>query len=450
MAETLDVAIVGGGPAGQAAALELVGHRCPVCVIDEQGQPGGQILRQANRGLPPGDRRDYPELRAQLRRFEAQGIDWRGGRSVLGIAPRAERFDVLLSGPDGAELLSAKRVLVAAGCQDLAVPLPGWTLPGVMTAGGIQALLKGQNVVAGQRLLFAGTHPLMLLIADQLQSAGAEVAGVLFAQPVPSILKRLAANATVILAGGVNLGMALAALVRLRKARVPVRSNARVLAIHGGTGVEGVELESGERIACDTVGLCFGFAPQADLVRAAGVSMRSAGAAGGWAAIVDRWMMTDVPGLYAAGETTGVAGGPAAATEGALAGIAMARDLGLLSDAEAERRATSLRSRHRRQLAFAQLLESLADPSPWWPALLPDTLVCRCENVAAGDLERALDSGCSANAAKLLTRCGMGVCQGRNCEPTLLRMLAARGRKDDSGFAARFPARPVRIGDLAP
>lgn len=449
MAEAIDVAIVGGGPAGQAAALELAGLGCAPCVLDEQAKPGGQILRQSGIGSSSRHAKDYPELHEQLRRFEAHDIDWRGGCSVLGILPHADGFGLIVTGRKGIEQLQARRVLVAAGCQDVAVPLPGWTLPGVLAAGGIQALLKGQGIVPGDQLIFAGTHPLMILIADQIQSAGGTVAAVLFAQPKAAMLKRMAAHAAAGVSGGANLAMALAAITRLRNSGVAIRTGVRLRAIHGHSAVEAVELENAERIACDTVGLCFGFVPQADLVRAAGVAMRPAGPVGGWAATVDRWMQTSAPGFYAAGETTGVAGGPAAATGGAIAGVGIARDLGLLSDIDAQRRAWPLRARYRRQLDFARLLEAFADPSGGWPAFSPDTLVCRCEHVTFETLERALDTGCSANGAKLMTRCGMGLCQGRYCEPTLLRLLAARGTMDDPGFAARFPARPVRIGDLA-
>jgi thioredoxin reductase len=449
MADAVDVAIIGGGPAGQAAALQLAALPCSITVLDEQPAPGGQILRQPAVGLPVGEGGDYPELRAQLQRFRDLDPDWRGGRSVLGIERTGDGFRLIVAGPEGIERLAARKVLVAAGCQDLAVPLPGWTLPGVMAAGGLQAFLKGQKLVPGRRIALAGTHPLMLLIAEQIVAAGGEVAAVAFAQPIGDMLRSGLSNAAAGLRGGSNLAMAGAAVARLHKAGVPVLTGARLLEIDGDDCVRAVQIEGRGSRACDAVGLCFGFVPQADLVRAAGVHMRPAGAAGGWAAVVDPWMQTSLTGLYAAGETTGVAGAPAAATGGALAGLAIAQGLGLASAREAARRAAALRRRHRRQLDFAQLLDRFADPSRWWPDVRPETLACRCENVPFEALERALDQVRTADAAKLMTRCGMGLCQGRNCEPTLLRLLEARGCRADPGFAARFPARPVPIGDLA-
>lgn len=450
MVEAFDVAIIGGGPAGQAAALELAGSGLSVVVCDEQARPGGQILRQrpaafGSAGWLPG--RSYHELKARTAAFEALPLDWRGGRSVLGIMPSPESFAIDAAGPGGVERLAARRVLVAAGCQDLAVPLPGWTLPGVMAAGGLQAFIKAQAFVPGERILLAGTHPLMLLIADQIITAGGTVAGVFFAQSRRQLLGAMATHAAAAIAAGGPFRDAAAAWLRLRRAGVAIRFGAGLARISGARRVEGVVLAAGERIACDTVGLCFGFVPQAELVRAAGVQVRVAGPAGGWATVHDAWMQSTVPGLFVAGETTGVAGAPAAAAAGAIAGLGIALAHGTITAAAATTRAVPYRREHRRRMAFAALLDAAADPRAHWP--LPDsaTLACRCEDVSFGSLEATLPTVASADAAKLITRCGMGLCQGRNCEPTLLRLLAGRGI-DDPGFAARYPARPVAIGDL--
>lgn len=450
MVETFDVAIIGGGPAGQAAALEIAGSNLSVVVCDEQARPGGQILRQrpsvfGSAGWLPG--RSYRDLKARTAAFEALPLDWRGGRSVLGIMPSPEGFALDAAGPDGVERFAARRVLVAAGCQDLAVPLPGWTLPGVMAAGGLQAFIKAQAFVPGQRILLAGTHPLMLLIADQIIAAGGTVAGVFFAQPRRQLLGAMAAHPAAAISAGGPFRDAASAWLRLRQAGVAIRFGASLARISGATRVEGVVLAAGESVLCDCVGLCFGFVPQAELVRAAGAQVRVAGPAGGWAATHDAWMQSSVPGLFVAGETTGVGGAPAAAATGAIAGLGMALTLGAITDAVAITRAAPHRREHRHRMAFAALLDAAADPRAHWP--LPDatTLACRCEDVSFGALETTLPMVASADAAKLITRCGMGLCQGRNCEPTLLRLLARCGI-DDPGFAARYPARPVAIGDL--
>lgn len=449
--EHCDVCVIGGGPAGQAAALVLDGLSLDVVVVDEQARPGGQILRQ-----PPAEfrvpnwlaGREYTRLKAQLARFEKCGARWLGRHGVVEVRPEGDGYVVLADGAEGMRAIHARYLLVAAGCQDLAVPLPGWTLPGVYAAGGIQAFIKSQQIVPGESIVLAGTHPLQLMIAAQIVEAGGNVAAVLFAQPRGAMLRTLTARPAAALGHLHLLTSAAGAMRTLRRVGVPVRHGAALVAIEGEERVQAARLASGEAIACDTVGLNYGFVPQSVLPRMLGAAMRAAGPAGGFAAVHDGWMRASVPGLWVAGETTGVKGAPAAMAEGVLAGLGIALACERIGQNEAERRAAPARARHRRLRGFAALLDAVADPRPWFPPLATDTLVCRCEDVTCAEVRDALDMG-SADSIKRFTRCGMGPCQGRNCEPSLLRMLADAGRGDDRGFAQRFPARPIPVADLA-
>ena len=446
---TFDVAIIGGGPAGQAAALVLAAHDVSIAVIDEQPRPGGQILRQPpRRGADWLPGRSYAALKHQLCRFEAlDGIAWLGGRSVLDCQPGR----LLVHGPDGTQAIAARHILIASGCQDLAVPVPGWTLPGVYAAGGIQALLKSQHILAGERILLAGTHPLQLVIAEQIIHAGGSVAAVLFAQPQRAMLAPLlrapataARRARDLLAGG-------GAMRTLRRAGVPVHFGTGLARVIGTDQVEAAETSaeiSARTIACDAIGLCYGFVPQSALPRMAGAQVVAAGPAGGWRASHDAWMRASTPGIHVAGEVTGVAGAEAARAAGTIAGLGIALDLGLVTPAAADSAARPARCALAQHRAFASMLDAIADPRRYLPAPEPDTLICRCEDVPLAPIEQAVATDASANAVKLATRCGMGLCQGRNCEPTLLRLVADAGRPGDPGFTARFPARPVAIGDL--
>jgi thioredoxin reductase len=455
-----DVAIVGGGPAGQAAALVLCGVGAHVAVIDEQQRPGGQILRQppreftARRWLPGASHRD---LKAQLRAFEAlEGANWLGGRSAIGLSADEIGFRLWLSTPHGTEELRARRVLIAAGCYELPLCVPGWTLPGVMGAGGLQALVKAQGVVPGDRLVLTGTHPLMLIVAEQILEAGGTVAEVAFEQPFSRIARIMAAGSTTALRNSGPLGDAAKAWWKLRRSGVPIRFGRRLTAIGGRQAVEHAIFEKGAgteyRVACDGIGLCFGFLPQSDLPRLAGLEMRWT-EPGGWAAVHDGWMRSSIAGIFVAGETTGVAGAAAASAEGRIAGTGLAFDLGILSRGEAEliRRAATRELAHANR--FAALLARVSDPTDAMARLRPaDAIVCRCEDVTLGEIESALAVFCNASAVKLATRCGMGLCQGRGCEPMLMRLAAARWDVPPAelrGFTARFPARPTRIGDLA-
>lgn len=449
MTDLWDVAIIGGGPAGQAAALTLHGHGLRIAVIDEQPRPGGQIMRQPPREFTTsGWMRDraYSALHEQLRRFEnANDVSWLGGQSVIGLAHSGETpFALTLSGMRGVETLHARRVLIAAGCQDLAVPLPGWTLPGVYSAGAIQAFVKSQHFVPGTRAVLAGTHPLQIVIGAQIAAAGGTVTAVLFAQSRASMARILARDPVSALRQGSALLTTASALATLTKHKVPVVYGARVIALLGSKAVTGIQSNKGD-IICDTVGLCYGFVPQSALPRMAGVAMRPNDSLGGSSALCDGWMRSSVEGLYVAGETTGVAGAAAAMSEGRIAGAGVAIDLGVLTEGQATGIVAKTRKEHTRHQRFAELLRRISDPGDHFPQIEDDTIVCRCESVALGSILSVLD-GRSANAVKLASRCGMGVCQGRNCEPTLLRLL---NDPDDRGFTPRFPARPTMLRDLA-
>ena len=447
--EHFDVAIVGGGPAGQAAAIALEGRSLSIAVIDEQMRPGGQILRQPPAAFTVANwlvDRSYAPLKRQLDRFgQLEKVTWFGGHSAIGL----QAGSIVASGPDGLRTIAADRILIAAGCQDLAVPLPGWTLPGVHAAGGIQAFIKSQQLLAGMRVLLSGTHPLQLIIAAQIVSAGGTVSAVHFAQPRAAMIGALARHPLTALGRPADLFAARSAMAALARAGTPIRYGVGLSELTGRDRVSGAVTSAGN-VECDAVGLCYGFVPQSALPRMAGAQMIAAGPAGGWACVHDDWMRTSVPGLYAAGETVGVAGAAAAAAGGELAGLGIALDLGLLDTDTAQRAAQNSRRRLARHRAFASVLDAIADPRPFFPAPDRQTIVCRCEDVAFGSLSERVSAGGSANAVKLATRCGMGACQGRNCEPTLLRMISAAGGCDNSGFTARFPARPVSIADILP
>lgn len=446
-----DLIVIGGGPAGQAACLALKGRLGRVAVIDEQLRPGGQILRRPPAAFTVQNwlkGRDYRDLHTQLKAFEAlEGVDWLGGRSVLGLQAAGEGWRVLVSDATQVSSLTASRVLIATGCYDMTAPLPGWTLPGVMSAGAVQAFVKSQRLVPGRRIALAGTHPLQLLVAEQVVEAGGEVPVVAFTQPLGQALARVARHPVTVLSNLPRLLTVLMGAIRLMRQGTAIRFGDRPLAVLGDAEVRGIALGVSGEIACDAVALCFGFLPQSDLSRAAGLEVQP-DRAGGWAARHDDWMRSSRAGLYVAGETAGVKGAEAASTEGALAGLGVLIDSGRISLAEAEAEAAPARRRHRRALAFSALLSDIADPAVFHAVKPPaETILCRCEDVSLGAVQRALQTSASAGSVKLATRCGMGPCQGRNCEHLLLQQLPSGGAPAP-GFRPRFPARPVRIGEI--
>ncbi len=457
-----DLVIVGAGPAGMAAVTMVSGRGLRVAVIDEQLRPGGQILRQ-----PPApfrvegwlNGRAYRPLKAALRDFAAiTDVEWLGGRSVIGLERKTSGgFRLTIAGPAGVERHDTERVLVATGCYDLPMAGPGWTLPGAMAAGGMQAFLKSQQLLPSEPLVLAGTHPLMLLIAEQVVVAGGTVSTVAFQQSLATMIRALWRAPATVLRNAPLLAGVLAGIAALRRRGVRVRFGLPLSAIEGGDAVSAARFArpggEAETIACAAIGLCYGFLPQSDLLRLIGASTLWAGPAGGWAARHDAWMRSSVPGLYVAGEAVGVGGAASALPEGRLAALAILLDSGLLDEGEADARARPFRKEQRRRRGFARLLADIADPTEAFAQpLAPDTLLCRCEDVPVARIDAAIETGASANGIKLVTRVGMGLCQGRSCEHALLRRIALRrgtSVETMAGFAVRFPIRPTRIGDLA-
>lgn len=461
MNDRTDLAIIGGGPAGMAAAEVAIKAGLSVTIIDEQQQLGGQILRQPSKHFQvknwlPG--RVYNNVKAQLARAEALPVHFLSGMSVHSAYRDTFGFDLQLAGPSGAAHLLSKRLLVATGCYDMPVAFPGWTLPGVTTAGAAQAFVKAQQIVPGKRFVLAGTHPLQIILADQIMKAGGRVEAVLFAQPIMRSLRVLGAPVTAI-AHLKLLAAAGNAMVRLLRAGVPVHFGQTIGKAEGMDRVEaativkvvnGVPRDEIEQIKCDAVATCFGFLPQCDLPRALGAKATPIPKTGGWRIVHDEWMFTGVDNLFVAGEVTGVAGAESSMIEGQIAGLAVARSAGVMEDAEAKRLVHPLRRRLASLRKFADLLSSISDPSPVWEHLAsPDTILCRCEDIHQGAVTDAIEAypAVGINSIKKLTRAGMGRCQGRGCEHQI-RALMGSGAPDQR-FEARMPVRPTPIATIA-
>lgn len=527
-AAMVDVAIVGAGPSGLAAAAVLREHGVGVTVIDEQPRAGGQILRQppktfsVERWLPS---RLYDRVKAALHAVgERQDIDWRFQSTVLGImrsSPyRAERkgdaakgngvpatdkrnvaqgdgvsapdkrmvidvdvtsleprdqniamesgrtHELWIQGPSGCYLLHARAVLLAPGCYERPLAFPGWTLPGVMGAGAIQGFVKSQQLVPGDRFVLAGSHPLQLVVADQLLAAGAQVAAVVFTQRKEQAW-RLLRHPFVVLRHHRQLLETSHILRRLRRAGVPVLFGHTIARADGVTAVERaaiaaidpdgtIDLHKTQVFDCDCIGVCHGFLASSELARQAGAEMHWKDYAGGWLARHNDWFESSVKNLFIAGEITGVEGADAALDKGRIAAFGILRSLARLDEDRARSLASVARNRLSHVQNFAAVLQQFAQP----PAKLAlqtmsdDTILCRCESITRGELQRALADNkhvLSADAAKLLTRVGMGLCQGRLCGDNVARVVAeVRGvQPSEVGcFQAQAPVKPVPLAAL--
>lgn len=400
-----DVLVVGAGPAGLAAASAAAEHGARVGVIDDNATAGGQIWRQ-ERG-----RLRSPALQAWLTRAEVAGVELHPGAAVTQIGDG----EVWCNDPGGATTrLEYARLVLATGARELFLPFPGWTLPGVTGAGGLQALAKGGWPVSGRRVVVAGSGPLLLAVAAHLRGAGAEIAMIAEQAPAPA----LAAFAARLPRSPSKLVQALRLQLRLLPRRV--RTSTWPLRAEGDDRLEAVVLRRGDaerRVACDLLACGFGLVP--DTVVAAHLGC----ALDGDRVSVDAAQQTSVEGIYAAGELTGIGGVDLAVAEGLVAGLAAAAVTvppGILRRREREQR-------------FAAALERAFRLRPELAHLpRPDTIVCRCEDVTWAQLQACAE----ARDAKLKARCGMGPCQGRVCGPAL-RFL--RGWGHDSVRPPLFP-----------
>ncbi|MFJ2961584.1 NAD(P)/FAD-dependent oxidoreductase [Streptomyces collinus] len=442
-----DLAVIGAGPAGLAAALAASARGVRATLLDAATQPGGQFYRQPAAGLGAG----RPEaLHHRWRTWERLRDGLAAGpvrvltdHHVWCVERTPDGFTVhALLGPEQEESVEvqARTVLLATGGYEQVLPFPGWTLPGVVTAGGAQAMLKGGLVVPGHRAVVAGTGPLLLPVATGLAAAGVEVATL-----VESTGPRRLARHAHALAGKLAEGAGHAA--GLLRHRIPVLTRHTVVRAHGEDRLTGVTVAALDadghvrpgterHLPCDTLAAGHGMLPHTDLAESLGCRLD------GLAVAVDTEQGTDVPGVWAAGEATGIGGAALSLAEGHIAGCSVAAHLHGAAPGPAP---AALKARAALQRSAAALESAYAPPAHWPEQLTDDTVVCRCEEVTVGAVREALDLGAGdERTVKLLTRAGMGWCQGRMCG------TAVAGLAGCAPTPAKRPfARPVPLGVLA-
>ena len=404
MGDARDLLVVGAGPAGLAAAWRAAQSGSHVVVVDDNPAAGGQIWR----GGPP-------EAQVWFERIRSVAVEVIGGARVF-QQPRPGTL--LAETSSGVRELNYSSVVLATGARERFLPFPGWTLPNVMGAGGLQALVKTGLPISGKRVVVSGSGPLLLAVAAYLRKCGADV--LLIAEQASSLqLARFAV--------GLFSKSAQAFELKRQLKNVPYQSGCWVTEAHGTEKLEGVTLLRGAkrwRVECDYLACGFHLVPNVELAELLGCEVERG------AVRVDEFQQTTMPNVYSAGETTGIGGLELSLVEGEIAGLAAS------GKREAARALFSARAKHRK---FADLLNrTFALRDELKKLATPETIVCRCEDVT---FER-LRGHHSWRAAKLQTRCGMGPCQGRVCGGAVEFLFGWRAE------SVRPPVLPVKIDSL--
>ena len=449
--DSYDVAVVGAGPAGLAAATVCARAGLATVLFDEQPAPGGQIYRSVTTTPVKRDTilgADYWAGAALAQKFVASGAHYVPGATVWNLT-REREIGVSVGG--AARLLAAERVILATGALERPFPIPGWTLPGVMTASAGQILLKSSGLVPDGRTVVAGCGPLLWLIAWQYLNAGVRIDAIL----ETTTAERAAAwrHAPAFATSPYFLkGLRMVLAVRRR---VRVVSNVTELRAEGRDRVEAVAWRtargSEQRLPVDNLFLHQGVVPNVNLAMAAGIEHRWDDVQLCFAPVLDNDGGTAIPGVAIAGDGAGIAGAEAAQARGMLAGLAAVRAIRPNAPELAE--TDAVRARLARFIPGREFLDTYYKPAAQFRRPAPDTLVCRCEEVTAGQIVDTVALGCTGpNQMKAFLRCGMGPCQGRECGLTVTELIAqARGvsPQEVGYYRLRPPVKPITLGELA-
>ena len=455
-AKHYDFAVIGAGPAGLSAAVLATELGLNTVVLDEQASPGGQIYRaieQASASLKSLLGPDYAHGAQPVSALRKSQVEYQPNTSVWSLN-REHEIGLLQNGK--ARFISAERVLIATGAMERPFPIPGWTLPGVMTAGAGQILLKAGALAPTQAVILAGGGPLLYLLAWQYLQAGVSIGALLDTTP------RANARAAAPLLPGflalpAYLRKGLTLLKEIRKAGIPHHKHISGLRALGTEQLKTVEYQHQgrwQRLDTNLLLLHQGVVPNVQMSRVTGCEHIWDEAQLCWKPKLDDYGNSSIDGLMVAGDNGGILGARAAELGGQLAALDCAYKLGKLSQAERKQRAAPLLKQIHKERKARRFLDVLYKPLPQFRSPPDDdTLVCRCEEVTAGEIRRTVELGClGPNQTKSFCRAGMGPCQGRLCGLTVAEVIAEKRSVPVSEvgyYRLRPPLKPITLGQLA-
>jgi len=465
MSERCELVVIGGGPAGLAAATTAAELGVMVTLIDEQSTPGGQIFRSIENSGGANSTilgQDDSHGRALVDAFRKSDAVYRALSDVWVVT--AERSVGVVSS-DAASMVKAQRIIIATGSMERSIPFPGWTLPGVMTVGAGQILLKQEGIVpdgvaqvgdTNTGIVLAGVGPLLLLVACQYLRAGVAIQALLDMTPRVNYLHALP-HLPMALAAGDYISKGNALKRELAQAGIQIVTGVSNIAAHGNSHIGSVEyIVSGQRhtLQTDLLLVHFGVVPNGHLATSLGVKEVWDEGQQCWRPLIDSWGNTDIKGVALAGDCAGISGAWSAELSGRLVAIQSACSLGHIDRKERDRLAVCVRRAMKQDLRVRPFLEALFRLSaPLRGQFSDDTLICRCEEVTAGRVREAVAVGCQGpNQVKAYTRAGMGPCQGRQCASSVAYVVAAAlGVKVETvgQFRVRSPIKPITLGMLA-
>ena len=452
--DTYDVAVVGAGPAGLAAAANCARAGLMTVLFDEQASLGGQIYRAITATPVKRDTifgADYWSGAKLVRDFLASGAQYVPSATVWSLT-REREIGVSVAGL--ARIVRAEQVILATGALERPFPASGWTLPGVMTVGAAQILLKSSGLVPRGRTVLAGCGPLLWLLAWQYLNAGLCIDAILDTTPRLSRAMAIRHAPDFVLSPYLAKGLRLLLTVRRR---VRVIGNVVELRIEGRTHVESVVYRTTagteQRLPVDTVFLHQGIVPNVNLAMAVGIEHHWDEMQLCWTPVLDAAGNSGIPGIAVAGDGAGIAGAEAAQARGEIAGLAAVKTLrpGALGRVGPDE--TTVRARLKRVMRGRAFLDAYYQPMSQFRRPIGNTIVCRCEEVTARQIIDTVALGCDGpNQMKAFLRCGMGACQGRLCGLTVTELIAhARGVAPQATGYYRIlpPVKPITVAELA-
>lgn len=443
-----DLIVIGAGPAGMAMAIECAQAGMDVLLLDDQPEAGGQIYRTVTKSRLTDSEvfsDDYWRGSKLVAALKCQNLTHVTGARVWYARPSG---DVWFSVNRESVRASAKFLAIAVGARERPVAVPGWTLPGVFSAGAAQVLLKSAGLAA-DNLVLAGSGPLLYLLASQYIAAGKKVKALLDTTPWSNYQAAIKTLPGAIFQRQLYKGLKL--LARIRLAGVPVYHGVNDLRIDGDQAVEEISWKQrgrAKRILCEAVLLHEGLIPNIEFALALGCEWSWSSERCTWELKTNESGETSLPGIYALGDCARIIGADASEIQGRLAGVRLARKAINKPPGEQEQALAHELARHMRFRSFLDQLYLPADEN-----LLshdPNTVVCRCENVTVDTLIPLIErSHGDLNFVKSLTRCGMGPCQGRMCSHSVATLGRFCQIPPGAPSRQRLPLAPITIGELA-